>query len=73
MARVSTYLSFARTTEEAILFYKSVFGGEFGGVLIGTDAPGSMPFTLVQGTGPRQSKKSLHFRPAIACRVRAAS
>lgn len=29
MARVSTYLNFPRTTEEAFLFYKSVFGTEF--------------------------------------------
>ena len=29
MARVSTYLNFARTTEEAFTFYKSVFGTEF--------------------------------------------
>jgi len=33
MARVSTYLNFARETEEAFNFYKSVFGGEFiGGI-----------------------------------------
>ena len=33
MARVSIYLNFPRTTEEAFNFYKSVFGGEFvGGV-----------------------------------------
>lgn len=33
MARVSTYLNFSRTTEEAFNFYKSVFGGDFvGGV-----------------------------------------
>jgi PhnB protein len=31
MARVSTYLNFARNTEEAFNFYKSVFGGEFNG------------------------------------------
>jgi PhnB protein len=31
MARVSTYLNFPRTTEAAFNFYKSVFGGEFGG------------------------------------------
>lgn len=31
MARVSTYLNFPRNTEEAFNFYKSVFGGEFGG------------------------------------------
>jgi PhnB protein len=29
MARVSTYLNFERNTEEAFLFYKSVFGTEF--------------------------------------------
>jgi PhnB protein len=29
MARVSTYLNFARNTEEAFSFYKSVFGTEF--------------------------------------------
>jgi len=32
MARVSTYLNFPRNTEEAFLFYKSVFGGEFAGM-----------------------------------------
>ena len=31
MARVSTYLNFPRSTEQAFLFYKSVFGGEFNG------------------------------------------
>src|SRR6516162_5205478 len=85
MARVSTYLNFPRSTEQAFLFYKSVFGGEFiapihrfrdipaqpgqpplaeadrnlvmhvelpilgGHVLMGTDAPESMGFTLIQG------------------------
>lgn len=29
MASVSTYLNFARETEEAFNFYKSVFGGDF--------------------------------------------
>jgi PhnB protein len=29
MSKVSTYLNFARNTEEAFLFYKSVFGGSF--------------------------------------------
>lgn len=29
MAKVSTYLNFDRTCEEAFNFYKSVFGGEF--------------------------------------------
>lgn len=31
MASVSTYLNFERDTEAAFNFYKSVFGGEFGG------------------------------------------
>ena len=31
MARVSTYLNFPGTTEEAFAFYKSVFGGEYAG------------------------------------------
>lgn len=86
MARVSTYLNFPRSTEEAFNFYKSVFGGEFSGggiarfsdipvtdgmpplseedknlimhielpivgghVLMGTDAPESMGFTVNYG------------------------
>ena len=31
MSRVSTYLNFARNTEEAFNFYRFVFGGEFAG------------------------------------------
>ena len=31
MAKVGTYLNFARNTEEAFNFYKTVFGGEFAG------------------------------------------
>ena len=31
MARVSIYLNFPRETEQAFLFYKSVFGGDFTG------------------------------------------
>jgi len=85
MARVSTYLNFPRTTEEAFAFYKTVFGTEFsapiarfkdipaqpgqpavadadrelvmhvelpilgGHVLMGTDAPESMGFTVRPG------------------------
>ena len=85
MARVSTYLNFARSTEQAFQFYKVVFGTDYltptmrfrdipahpgqpplpdadrdlimhvelpilaGHVLMGTDAPESMGFTLVQG------------------------
>jgi PhnB protein len=31
MARVSTYLNFPRSTEQAFEFYRQVFGGEFAG------------------------------------------
>ena len=85
MSRVSTYLNFLRSTEQALIFYRSVFGGQFAGpinrlsevpsmpgqpplaesdknlvlhvelpilgghVLMGTDAPESMGFSLSQG------------------------
>lgn len=85
MARVTTYLNFARNTEEAFLFYRTVFQTEFAGpimrfrdgppcpgqpplpetdaglvmhvalptigghVLMGTDSPESMGFTLIPG------------------------
>ena len=40
MARTSTYLNFARNTEEAFNFYKSVFGTEFvGGIMRHGDVP----------------------------------
>lgn len=40
MARVSVYLNFPRSTEEAFLFYKKVFGTEFiGGINRMGDAP----------------------------------
>jgi PhnB protein len=42
MAKTSTYLNFPRSTEEAFLFYKSVFGGEFiGGIGRFSDIPPS--------------------------------
>jgi len=85
MARTSTYLNFNGNTEQAFVFYRSVFGGDFlgpvhrfkdvpaapgqppmpagtgemvmhvelallgGHVLMGTDAPESMGFTVVEG------------------------
>ena len=39
MARVSTYLNFARDTETAFLFYQSVFGGEITGIMRFGDMP----------------------------------
>ncbi len=42
MARVSIYLNFAKETEDAFLFYQSVFGGEFDG---GFSRFGDMPPT----------------------------
>jgi len=85
MARVSTYLNFPRSTEQAFNFYRSVFGGDFPGqirrfselpstpgqpqvseadkslvvhvelpilgghMLMGTDAPESMGFSVTPG------------------------
>lgn len=50
MATVSTYLNFPGNTEEAFLFYKSVFGGEFrGGITRFSDTPtmeGMPPFPV---------------------------
>ncbi len=34
MASVGTYLNFARETEQAFTFYKSVFGTEFEGEML---------------------------------------
>ncbi|MBS1511346.1 MAG: VOC family protein [Bacteroidetes bacterium] len=41
MARVCTYLNFSRNTEEAFLFYQSIFGGQFerGGIARFGDIP----------------------------------
>ena len=40
MAQTGTYLNFAKGTEEAFNFYKSVFGGEFmGGIMRHGDVP----------------------------------
>ena len=48
MAKVSTYLNFERNTEDAFNFYKTVFGGEFGGngIMRFKDIPSS-------GEGPK--------------------
>ncbi len=52
MARVSTYLNFARSTEQAFEFYRSVFGGEFvGGIKRYGDMPPSPDHPLPEGDG----------------------
>ena len=47
MARVTTYLNFTRNTEEAFLFYQSVFKTEFAGPIMrlgdGPGCPGQPP------------------------------
>lgn len=52
MARVTTYLNFAGNTEEAFLFYKSVFQTEFVTPLMrfgdGPPCPGQPPMSPVQ-------------------------
>jgi PhnB protein len=56
MASVSTYLNFRNKTEEAFLFYKSVFGGEFEGN--GISRMGNVP--LEEGQAPLpDSEKNL--------------
>ena len=55
MARTSTYLNFPRQTEEAFLFYKSVFGGEFLGD--GINRFGDIPTDDAAPPMPEEDKK----------------
>ena len=50
MASVSTYLNFARNTEDAFNFYKSVFGGEFygNGIMRFGDIPASPDMPIAE-------------------------
>ena len=52
MARTSTYLNFSGNTEQAFLFYRSVFGGEFGND--GIARFGDMP--AIDGAPPMSEK-----------------
>ena len=56
MARVNTYLNFARNTEEAFNFYKSVFGGEFPYIGRYKD----MPPQEGQKSNPKDAEKIMH-------------
>lgn len=61
MARVSTYLNFTNQTEEAFLFYQTIFGGEFMG---GIQRFGDMPPT--EGMPPLPEKdKNLVLHMAL--------
>ena len=51
MARVSTYLNFPRSTEEAFLFYQSVFGTDFTTPIMRF---GDIPAQPDQPTAPQQ-------------------
>jgi uncharacterized protein YndB with AHSA1/START domain/uncharacterized glyoxalase superfamily protein PhnB len=55
MARTSTYLNFPGNTEEAFIFYKSVFGGEFSGK--GVQRFGDIPATEGQPPLSEADKK----------------
>lgn len=55
MARVSTYLNFARETEEAFNFYKQVFGTEFAGN--GISRMGDVPPDASQHEMSEEDKK----------------
>ncbi|MBP7244267.1 MAG: VOC family protein [Bacteroidia bacterium] len=64
MARTSTYLNFPRQTEEAFLFYKSVFGGEFLGD--GINRFGEIPMDDAMPPMPEEDKKLvMHVELAI--------
>jgi len=61
MARVSTYINFTRTTEQAFNFYKSVFGTEFEG---GINRMGDIP--TQEGQPPiAEADKSLVMHVAL--------
>ncbi len=61
MARVNTYLNFPRQTEEAFLFYRTVFGGDFvNGIQRLSDVP------AMEGTPPlADADKNLVMHVAI--------
>lgn len=64
MARTNTYLNFGRNTEEAFNFYKSVFGGEFGGM--GVARFGDIPVTEGMPKLPEGDKNLImHIELAI--------
>lgn len=59
MAKVSTYLVFPGTTEEAFNFYKSVFGGEFvGGINRFGDVPPQEGVTMKE----EEKNKIMHIQ-----------
>jgi len=55
LAKINVYLNFDGTTEEAFLFYKSVFGGEFFQLQCFKDTPG------VVGLSAGQQEKIMHI------------
>ena len=59
MARVSTYLNFPGTTEEAVTFYADVFGSEVRDLMRFADAPGLPPLE------PEEAGKVLHVEVDI--------
>ena len=63
MSRVSTYLNFARSTEQAFEFYRSIFGGEFTG---GIHRMGDVPAGPGQPPMPADDKNLvMHVELAI--------
>lgn len=49
MSNFNPYLNFPGTTEEAFNFYRSVFGGEFAGVMRFGDGPGCDEMPIAEG------------------------
>lgn len=63
MARVSTYLNFPRETEQAFLFYRSVFGGDFvGGIRRFKDIP---PSPEAPACAPEDAELVMHVELPI--------
>ena len=59
MAKFNTYLNFNGNTEEAFNFYRSVFGGEFAGIMRWKDMPGACG---ADGTVPEEEQdKIMHM------------
>lgn len=63
MARTSTYLNFANSTEKVFTFYKSIFGGDFvGGIHCFGDMPAQEGMPVLSDT---DKKLVMHMELAI--------
>ncbi|MBS1759938.1 MAG: VOC family protein [Bacteroidetes bacterium] len=61
MATINPYINFNGNAEEAFLFYKSVFGGEFTALVRFKDIPGNPDFTIPEN----EANKIMHIKLPI--------